>query len=83
MLYFTYRHLNGCVLEQIIRPSILITDAFNANYTQARRRLRDEKLNEYVDFLCFVTDFCCFINYLFQILFNLTVMVTLFHYYFV
>ncbi|XP_033637127.1 cleavage and polyadenylation specificity factor subunit 2-like [Asterias rubens] len=38
------RHLNGCVLETINRPSLLITDAFNATYIQARRRLRDEQL---------------------------------------
>uniref|UniRef100_A0A2R5LLA6 Cleavage and polyadenylation specificity factor subunit 2 n=2 Tax=Ornithodoros turicata TaxID=34597 RepID=A0A2R5LLA6_9ACAR len=38
------RHLNGCILEQISRPSLLITDAFNATYTQARRRTRDEQL---------------------------------------
>ncbi|XP_018497303.1 cleavage and polyadenylation specificity factor subunit 2 [Galendromus occidentalis] len=38
------RHLNGCALESIQRPSLLITDAFNANYIQPRRRSRDEKL---------------------------------------
>lgn len=38
------RHLNGCVLEGVLRPSLLITDAFNAIYNQARRRLRDEQL---------------------------------------
>ncbi|KAL8565141.1 cleavage and polyadenylation specificity factor subunit 2 [Nucella lapillus] len=38
------RHLNGCVLETISRPSVLITDAFNAMYNQSRRRLRDEQL---------------------------------------
>ncbi|XP_038072490.1 cleavage and polyadenylation specificity factor subunit 2-like isoform X2 [Patiria miniata] len=38
------RHLNGCVLESLNRPSLLITDAFNATYVQARRRLRDEQL---------------------------------------
>lgn len=38
------RHLNGCVLETISRPSLLITDAYNANYVQARRRTRDEQL---------------------------------------
>lgn len=38
------RHLNGCVLETIARPSLLITDAFNALYNQSRRRLRDEQL---------------------------------------
>ncbi|XP_011305603.1 probable cleavage and polyadenylation specificity factor subunit 2 [Fopius arisanus] len=38
------RHLNGCELERLQRPSLLITDAFNASYQQARRRTRDEKL---------------------------------------
>ncbi|CAD6231676.1 GSCOCG00001529001-RA-CDS [Cotesia congregata] len=38
------RHLNGCELEKLKRPSLFITDAFNASYQQARRRLRDEKL---------------------------------------
>lgn len=38
------RHLNGCILETITRPSLLITDSYNANYVQLRRRLRDEQL---------------------------------------
>lgn len=38
------RHLNGCELEKLQRPSLLITDAYNATYVQARRRARDEKL---------------------------------------
>lgn len=38
------RHLNGCDLDKLQRPSLLITDAFNATYQQARRRARDEKL---------------------------------------
>ncbi|XP_043473723.1 probable cleavage and polyadenylation specificity factor subunit 2 [Leptopilina heterotoma] len=38
------RHLNGCELDRLQRPSLLITDAFNATYQQARRRTRDEKL---------------------------------------
>lgn len=38
------RHLGGCELDKITRPSLLITDAFNASYRQERRRLRDEKL---------------------------------------
>ncbi|XP_053681446.1 probable cleavage and polyadenylation specificity factor subunit 2 [Anopheles nili] len=37
------RHLNGCELEKLQRPSLLITDAYNARYQQARRRARDEK----------------------------------------
>lgn len=38
------RHLNGCILENMTRPSLLITDSYNATYVQPRRRLRDEKL---------------------------------------
>lgn len=38
------RHLNGCELDKLQRPSLLITDAYNAKYQQARRRARDEKL---------------------------------------
>lgn len=40
------RHLNGCVLESkyFSRPHLMITDAFNATYNQARRRQRDEQL---------------------------------------
>ena len=38
------RHLNGCMLENIMRPSLLITDSYNATYVQARRKLRDEQL---------------------------------------
>ncbi|KAF5272426.1 hypothetical protein FQA39_LY07894 [Lamprigera yunnana] len=38
------RHLNGCELEKLQRPSLFIVDAFNATYQQARRRIRDEKL---------------------------------------
>jgi len=38
------RHLNGCLLDAISRPHLLITDAFNADYVQARRMQRDEQL---------------------------------------
>ncbi|XP_076039081.1 cleavage and polyadenylation specificity factor subunit 2 [Oratosquilla oratoria] len=37
------RHLAGCELDKLSRPSLLITDAFNAAYRQERRRQRDEK----------------------------------------
>uniref|UniRef100_A0A3Q3WY85 Cleavage and polyadenylation specificity factor subunit 2 n=1 Tax=Mola mola TaxID=94237 RepID=A0A3Q3WY85_MOLML len=37
-------HLNGCTLESISRPSLLITDSFNATYVQPRRKQRDEML---------------------------------------
>ncbi|XP_059147975.1 cleavage and polyadenylation specificity factor subunit 2-like [Physella acuta] len=38
------RHLNGCQLDAISRPSVLITDTFNALYNQPSRRQRDEQL---------------------------------------
>ncbi|XP_072930180.1 probable cleavage and polyadenylation specificity factor subunit 2 [Epargyreus clarus] len=38
------RHLNGCEIERIMRPSLLLLGAMNADYVQQRRRLRDEKL---------------------------------------
>ncbi|CAB0016650.1 unnamed protein product [Nesidiocoris tenuis] len=38
------RHLNGCELERLERPSLLIADAYNATYKQARRWTRDERL---------------------------------------
>ncbi|KAJ1105298.1 hypothetical protein NDU88_002706 [Pleurodeles waltl] len=37
-------HLNGCSLEMVSRPSLLITDCFNATYVQPRRKQRDEQL---------------------------------------
>nr|XP_061806632.1 cleavage and polyadenylation specificity factor subunit 2 isoform X2 [Nerophis lumbriciformis] len=37
-------HLNGCTMESISRPSLLITDSFNAAYVQPRRKQRDEQL---------------------------------------
>ena len=41
-----FRHLNGCILEgkYFSRPHLMITDAFNAQYNQSRRRVRDEQL---------------------------------------
>ncbi|XP_023939534.2 probable cleavage and polyadenylation specificity factor subunit 2 [Bicyclus anynana] len=38
------RHLNGCDIEKIMRPSLMLLGAMNADYVQQRRRLRDEKL---------------------------------------
>ena len=38
------QHLNGCAMDRITRPSLLITDAQNAKYSQTRRRDRDEEL---------------------------------------
>ena len=38
------RRLNGCELEKIQRPSLLITDAYNTRYRQLRRRTRHEQL---------------------------------------
>jgi len=37
-------HLNGCELDKIQRPSLLITDAYNTLYQQQRRRARDAEL---------------------------------------
>lgn len=38
------RHLNGCTFEGIGRPNLMITDSFNAQYNQPRRKQRDEQL---------------------------------------
>ncbi|XP_030038036.1 probable cleavage and polyadenylation specificity factor subunit 2 [Manduca sexta] len=38
------RHLNGCEIEKLMRPSLMLLGATNADYVQQRRRLRDEKL---------------------------------------
>merc|ERR1712223_711830 len=38
------RHLNGADVDKISRPSLLITDAYNASYHQGRRKTRDEQL---------------------------------------
>ncbi|CAF1052808.1 unnamed protein product [Brachionus calyciflorus] len=40
------RHLNGCVLDAISKPTLLITDAYNFLYNQEKRKTRDEKLLE-------------------------------------
>lgn len=40
------RHLNGCILDTVSKPTIFITDSFNFSYNQSKRRLRDEKLLE-------------------------------------
>lgn len=37
------RHLNGCVLDTITRPSLLITDSYNALNHQGRMKERDQK----------------------------------------
>ncbi|KPJ10089.1 putative cleavage and polyadenylation specificity factor subunit 2 [Papilio machaon] len=42
------RHLNGCEIEKIMRPSLLLLGAANADYVQQRRRLRDEKLMKWM-----------------------------------
>lgn len=44
LLLLSTRHLNGAVLETLSRPSLLITDSFNALNVQARRRERDTQL---------------------------------------
>ncbi|XP_077995100.1 cleavage and polyadenylation specificity factor subunit 2-like [Glandiceps talaboti] len=38
------RHLNGGILESISKPALLITDAYNSTYYQAKRKTRDEQL---------------------------------------
>eukprot|EP00026_Physarum_polycephalum_P004310 Phypoly_transcript_04328.p1 GENE.Phypoly_transcript_04328~~Phypoly_transcript_04328.p1 ORF type:complete len:736 (+),score=97.57 Phypoly_transcript_04328:38-2209(+) len=38
------RHLNGSVLETLTRPTLLITDAYNALVSQANRKDRDNEL---------------------------------------
>ncbi|KAJ2942103.1 hypothetical protein O0L34_g623 [Tuta absoluta] len=38
------RHLNGCEIEKLMRPSLMLLGAMNADYVQHRRRMRDEKL---------------------------------------
>lgn len=38
------RHLNSCDIDKIQRPSLLITDGYNATHKQMRRRNRDELL---------------------------------------
>lgn len=40
------RHLNGCVLDSISKPTLLITDSYNFLYSQVKRRNRDAKLLE-------------------------------------
>eukprot|EP01112_Ceratiomyxa_fruticulosa_P013936 TRINITY_DN3952_c0_g1_i2.p1 TRINITY_DN3952_c0_g1~~TRINITY_DN3952_c0_g1_i2.p1 ORF type:complete len:765 (-),score=147.43 TRINITY_DN3952_c0_g1_i2:128-2422(-) len=40
------RHLNGTILETLTRPTLLITDAFNAFNQQNTRKLRDNELLE-------------------------------------
>lgn len=42
------RHLNGCELDKIQRPSLLITDAYNTLYQQQRRRERDGELMTHI-----------------------------------
>lgn len=53
--YKKERHLNGCQLENISKPSLFITDGFNANYQQLRRRTRDEKLMSMLHYLFLYT----------------------------
>ncbi|KRX61807.1 Cleavage and polyadenylation specificity factor subunit 2 [Trichinella sp. T9] len=38
------RHLNGCLLESIARPNLLITDAYMCGTALLRRKFRDEAL---------------------------------------
>ena len=41
------RHLNGALFNNIIRPSLLITDAYNATFEYKKRRKRDQELSEF------------------------------------
>jgi len=38
------RHLGGCELDKLFRPSLLITDSMCSSYTPERRRIRDQNL---------------------------------------
>lgn len=38
-----YRHLNKTVLENFVRPAVLITDAYNALNNQPPRKQRDQE----------------------------------------
>lgn len=40
----TLRHLNGCILDSISKPTLLITDSYNFLHNPVKRRTRDEKL---------------------------------------
>ena len=43
-LVMLHSHLNGTVLDSFARPSLLITDAYNANNIQPTRKQRDVEL---------------------------------------
>ncbi|KAG9508450.1 Cleavage and polyadenylation specificity factor subunit 2, partial [Fragariocoptes setiger] len=46
-------HLNGCALDTLSRPSLVITDAYNALNRQVRMKERDQRLmNCIIDTLC-------------------------------
>ena len=47
--WFYFRHLNGCSMDMFNRPSLFITDAFNATYNQERRKNRDGQLLSMID----------------------------------
>lgn len=61
-------HLNGCTLESISRPSLLITDSFNATYVQPRRKQRDEMLlsksfsQDFIVVVCYLTATSIIVN---------------------
>ena len=42
--YAFARHLDGTVLQEYPRPTVLITDAYNASVEQAKRKTRDTAL---------------------------------------
>ena len=53
------RHLNGALFNNIIRPSLLITDAYNATFEYKKRRKRDQELSEF-SILLFMFYFCLY-----------------------
>lgn len=42
--FYGIRHLNGCVIDSISKPTLLITDSQNFLYNQDKRKSRDAKL---------------------------------------
>ena len=70
------KHLNGSVLETLTRPTLLITDAYNALVSQVNRRARDEELLGGIQIILLIYfsllyfSFCLFIYYLIIIIFD-------------
>lgn len=67
-----FRLLNGTVLQSFVRPSVLITDAFNALNTQPSRRKKDQEFIGAILFLIINSTFhlsLLFMEWLFYCLF--------------